>query len=129
MEIRLEGLDHVALIVREQARSITWYRDVLGFEQVHADAWGTTPAMLVAPDSRTGVALFQAKDPAASRATPGSIAVAHVAFRTSREAFAVAQTALSKAGITFRLEDHEVSQSIYFADPDGHQLEITTYEV
>jgi catechol 2,3-dioxygenase-like lactoylglutathione lyase family enzyme len=28
--IGLEGLDHVALLVRDQKRSIAWYRDVLG---------------------------------------------------------------------------------------------------
>ena len=28
-----------------------------------------------------------------------------------------------------RLEDHGVAHSLYFADPDGHRLELTTYEI
>jgi hypothetical protein len=33
------------------------------------------------------------------------------------------------AGIAFEFQDHAVSQSIYFDDPDGLRLELTTYEV
>lgn len=40
-----------------------------------------------------------------------------------------AQAALRERGIAFQFQDHEVSHSIYFSDPDGHRLEITTYEV
>ena len=36
---------------------------------------------------------------------------------------------LEKRGIKFEFQDHEIAHSIYFRDPDGHQLEITTYEV
>ena len=32
-------------------------------------------------------------------------------------------------GIAFEFQDHGVSHSIYFQDPDGLQLELTTYEV
>jgi catechol-2,3-dioxygenase len=40
-----------------------------------------------------------------------------------------AQEELTKRGIAFHFQDHEISHSIYFDDPDGHQIEITTYEV
>jgi catechol 2,3-dioxygenase-like lactoylglutathione lyase family enzyme len=53
----------------------------------------------------------------------------HLAFRANRENFVAAQRELEKRGIKFELQDHEISHSIYFRDPDGHQLEITTYEV
>jgi len=36
---------------------------------------------------------------------------------------------LKKRGIKFEFQDHEIAHSIYFRDPDGHQLEITTYQV
>jgi catechol 2,3-dioxygenase-like lactoylglutathione lyase family enzyme len=39
------------------------------------------------------------------------------------------QRELKKRGIKFEFQDHEIALSIYFRDPDGHQLEITTYEV
>ena len=53
----------------------------------------------------------------------------HIAFRVDRENFDAAQDDLRNRGIAFEFQDHEVSQSIYFQDPDGLQLELTTYEV
>jgi catechol 2,3-dioxygenase-like lactoylglutathione lyase family enzyme len=53
----------------------------------------------------------------------------HLAFRADRENFLAAQQELKKRGIKFEFQDHEIAHSIYFRDPDGHQLEITTYDV
>jgi catechol 2,3-dioxygenase-like lactoylglutathione lyase family enzyme len=53
----------------------------------------------------------------------------HLAFRADRKNFVVAQRELKERGITFEFQDHEISHSIYFRDPDGHELEITTYEL
>jgi catechol-2,3-dioxygenase len=53
----------------------------------------------------------------------------HLAFRADRENFLAAQRELEKHGIAFEFQDHEISHSIYFRDPDGHPLEITTYEL
>ena len=53
----------------------------------------------------------------------------HLAFRADRENFLAAQRELEKRGIEFEFQDHEISHSIYFRDPDGHALEITTYEL
>jgi catechol-2,3-dioxygenase len=36
---------------------------------------------------------------------------------------------LKKRAIPFEFQDHEISHSIYFRDPDGHRIEITTYEL
>jgi catechol-2,3-dioxygenase len=46
-----------------------------------------------------------------------------------RENFDAAQDDLRSRGIAFEFEDHEVSHSIYFEDPDGLRVELTTYEV
>ena len=53
----------------------------------------------------------------------------HLAFRADRKSFLAAQEELKHHGITFEFQDHEISHSIYFRDPDGHELEITTYEL
>jgi catechol-2,3-dioxygenase len=53
----------------------------------------------------------------------------HLAFRADLENFLAARRELKERGIKFEFQDHEISHSIYFRDPDGHQLEITTYEV
>ena len=123
MSLELQGLDHVALPVLDQAASAKWYQEVLGLERVYEDAWGEMPVMLVAHG--TGVALFPSE--ATETGVPTS-RILHVAFRVDRANFDAAQRMLATHGIRFESQDHLVSHSIYFTDPDGHQLELTTYE-
>ncbi len=56
---KLDGLDHVALTVRDVARSVAWYQDVLGLERAHEDVWGDIPAFVLTGNS--GLALFPVK--------------------------------------------------------------------
>jgi catechol 2,3-dioxygenase-like lactoylglutathione lyase family enzyme len=51
----------------------------------------------------------------------------HLAFRTDQTNFQRAQAELRGQQIPFQFEDHQIAHSIYFRDPDGHQIEITTY--
>jgi catechol 2,3-dioxygenase-like lactoylglutathione lyase family enzyme len=76
------------------------------------------------------IALFLKRDRdsrAAARAA--KTGMLHLAFRADRKNFLVAQDELKGRGIKFEFQDHEISHSIYFCDPDGHELEITTYEL
>jgi catechol 2,3-dioxygenase-like lactoylglutathione lyase family enzyme len=125
--VKLEQLDHIAIAVSDMDRSIGWYRDVLGLERRHPE-WGTVPAMMCT--GNTCIALFQIQTHA-PHPPPGrdTIAMRHIAFRASREVFESAQRELAGRGIVFELADHDTAHSIYFNDPDGHELEITTYEL
>lgn len=122
----IEGLDHVALAVRDVGRSAAWYRDVLGFETLHGDAWNGVP--LVVGRGAWGLALFpvQGHDP---KPRPGRdvLAIRHVAFRVTPEALAQAQAELGERGVPFAFQDHGISHSIYLEDPDGHEIELTAY--
>jgi catechol 2,3-dioxygenase-like lactoylglutathione lyase family enzyme len=122
----LEAIDHVALGVRDQRRSIEWYRDVLGLERRYEEAWGDFPAVLCAGD--TCVALFAASAPA-QEALPERTGMRHLAFRVDRANFERARAELRDRGIEVEYSDHQISHSIYFADPDGHRIELTTYDV
>ena len=126
--MELEGIDHVAMGVRDIERSAEWYIDVLGFERLHEGAWDGVPTFV--GKGNTGLALFLA-NPNAKFAPPThrDLRMLHLAFRANRENFLAAQRELQKREIKFEFQDHEISHSIYFRDPDGHQLEITTYEV
>jgi catechol 2,3-dioxygenase-like lactoylglutathione lyase family enzyme len=126
--MQLEGIDHVALGVRDIERSVNWYVEVLGFERIHESMWGGVPTFI--GKGNTGIALFPASSDAKSTsASHRDLRMLHLAFRATRQNFLAAQHELEKRGIKFEFQDHEISQSIYFRDPDGHALEITTYEV
>jgi catechol 2,3-dioxygenase-like lactoylglutathione lyase family enzyme len=113
---QLQRLDHVSLNVSDRARSIAWYTDVLGLElknKPRADDW---PAFM--GDFGTCIGLFQ-EEPR----------FRHVAFALGGEDFARAQAHLADQGVDFQLEDHGNSHSLYLRDPDGHTVELTTYEL
>jgi catechol 2,3-dioxygenase len=124
----LEGIDHVALGVRDIERSADWYVEVLGFERRYPRMWNGVP-VFVARD-KTAIALFPAEtdEANASRAGPRN-GMLHLALRANRENFIAAQQDLKSRGIAFHFRDHEISHSIYFRDPDGIELELTTYEL
>jgi catechol 2,3-dioxygenase-like lactoylglutathione lyase family enzyme len=124
--MKLEGIDHVAMGVRDIERSAKWYIEVLGFERLHEGMWSGVPTFI--GKEKTGIALFPAnQEPKTSGHR--EIRILHLAFRADRKNFLAAQRELEKHGIKFEFQDHEIAHSIYFRDPDGHQLEITTYDV
>jgi catechol 2,3-dioxygenase-like lactoylglutathione lyase family enzyme len=126
--MQLEGIDHVALAVRNIEQSAKWYMEVLGFERLHEGMWNGVPTFI--GKGNTGLALFPARSDAKSTSSSHrELRMLHLAFRANRGNFLAAQRELEERGIKFDFQDHEISHSIYFRDPDGHQLEITTYEV
>ena len=122
--LHLLRLDHVSLNVSDRARSIAWYADVLGLEQRGAARQDDWPVFLGAFGAC--VALFQAKVQSPERQEE-STGLRHIAFLVEREDIGRAQTRLEERGVEFRFEDHGNSHSVYFSDPDGNVIELTTY--
>jgi catechol 2,3-dioxygenase-like lactoylglutathione lyase family enzyme len=124
----VEGIDHIALAVRDVERSVAWYKDVLGLERRYEDAWGNYPAVVGV--GTTSIALFPVTGvepkPSPSRDV---LAMRHFAFRTDRANFDSARRELNQRGIPLESQHHGISESIYFHDPDRHEVEITTYEL
>ena len=125
--MELEAFDHVALNVSDLERSTRWYQDVLGLRRAYAEAWPNYPVVLEAGGG--GVALFPARE-RGEAGDPGMerVAMQHLAFRTTREHFESAKGELRGRGIEFAERDHGISWSVYVRDPDGFEVEITTYE-
>ncbi|HZD70938.1 MAG TPA: VOC family protein [Actinomycetes bacterium] len=125
--MRLEAFDHVALNVSNLERSTRWYQEVLGLRRTYADAWPNYPVVLEAGGS--GVALFPShREGKARYPDMEEVAMQQLAFRTSRQHFESAKAELGDRGIEFVERDHGIAWSVYLRDPDGFDVEITTYE-
>ena len=124
----IECLDHVALLVTDLERSVEWYTRVLGLERHYAEAWDI-PVILYA--GTTGVALFPANSKEQRPATipRRALVMQHFAFRVSRADFEEAQRDFRRREIKYEYQNHDVAHSIYIHDPDGYEVELTTYDV
>lgn len=126
----LEGIDHVALAVPDVEHSAAWYIEVLGFERLYPGMWNGVPVFI--GKGTTALALFPRQrdaSTASDQGRPNGADMLHLAMRADRKNFLAAQEELKRRGISFEFADHEISHSIYFRNPDGHRLEITTYEL
>lgn len=117
-------LDHVAIAVTDPDRSRRWYEEVLGLERRYENAWPDVPVVLCAGEAC--IALFPlGKSDQTARPRGG---FRHIAFRTDRVAFEAARREFERRGWDSRFEDHGICHSLYLSDPDGYQIEVTTYE-
>jgi len=104
-----------------------WYQDVLGLTRRYEKEWGDYPAMMCAGE--TCVALIHPPVTLPDSLPPGRDPDRHLAFNVDREGFDEAVRELCSRQISFTTDDHAISLSIYFFDPDGHWIEITTFDL
>src|ERR1700680_29580 len=100
----LEGIDHVAMSVRDVEAAANWYIDVLGFERRHEEMWDGIPVFI--GKGTTSIALFpvRSKERAASAKAAferSGVRLLHLALRANRENFLAAQEELRQRGIQF----------------------------
>lgn len=124
------GLDHTILEVQDLEESLAFYRDVLGLEYKGKD--GPFEGFLITPD--LALELYDEWQVKSSR---------HLAFSMDRTTFETTFERIRNAGIAYgdgpsqtanmkgpgpSSGVHGVTDSVYFKDPNGHILEILTYE-
>lgn len=126
--IKTEGLDHIAITVKDVQKTIEWYKDIIELERVHADKWDGVPVFMVA--SGSGLAIFPA-DNTLNESGPAKekIYVKHFAFRVDKENFERAKKIYREKNLEHNIADHGICYSIYTTDPDGYIVELTTYEI
>ena len=125
-------LDHVVFPTSDPAASLAFYEGVLGLplaQAITGDDWGGRPWLMLAFALAEGRELvltaFRGAAPPASNELPAD--ARHYAFAVDSESERLAwRTRLADAGVAFWEEDHGDQQSIYFEDPNGVVLEITS---
>jgi catechol-2,3-dioxygenase len=120
--MKIQGVGHVVLKVRDLDRSARFYTGVLGLKEV-----ARFPGRMVffsAGTNHHDLAVM-AVGPDAPNPPEQAVGLAHVALKIgdSLETLREAQAALEASAVKIRgLRDHHVSQSIYLEDPDGNTI-------
>jgi catechol 2,3-dioxygenase-like lactoylglutathione lyase family enzyme len=122
-------LNHAVLYVRDLARSVDFYREVLGFREVPMTPDGFRGvAFLQAPDSTNDhdLGLFEIGTAAGpSGAGRSTVGMYHLAWEvdTLAELERVAAR-LAAAGALVGTSDHGTTKSLYGKDPDALEFEV-----
>ncbi|MDZ5810013.1 VOC family protein [Halorubrum sp. AD140] len=133
-ESTVSGVDHVELFVTDWDDAASWYERVLGITpDASFEEWwatGSGPLMLSVDDA-TKLALFERE----SAVRGHEVSPTRIAFRTDADGFVSFLDRLDTLELTGHdgdpvtpddVVDHELSYSVYFTDPDGNLLELTT---
>lgn len=131
--MRVTQIDHVELEVPDRYAAARWYQTVLGFEICREyESWaGATygPLMISTDGGKTKLALFEGQPQGPER----PIGIRRIAFRIGGDDFVrlIGQLDALEGGDAVNrseIADHEKSFSVYFSDPYGNRLEVTTYD-
>jgi catechol 2,3-dioxygenase-like lactoylglutathione lyase family enzyme len=135
--VAVGSLDHVELFVPDRFEAASWYERALGLQIVEAcRPWADNPQgplMISSDGGATKLALFTG-EPQGTRQTAGFHRVAFMVDGRGFLAFLERLPGLSLEdhhGRPVRADaavDHQQAYSIYFCDPYGHRLEVTTYD-
>jgi catechol 2,3-dioxygenase-like lactoylglutathione lyase family enzyme len=141
MSFAIRGLHHFAYRCRDAEETRRFYEDMLGLPLVHViqeDHVPSTgeynPYTHIFFEMRDGsyVAFFDLGDNTAPEPSPNTPAwVNHLALEVaSREELLEAKAKVEAAGIkVLGVTDHHIINSIYFFDPNGLRVELTTRTV
>jgi catechol 2,3-dioxygenase-like lactoylglutathione lyase family enzyme len=121
----VSGIDHFAINVRDVQKSSDWYDKMFGFKVLHKwdNAW-----MIGRANVKIGLFIF----PSAT-ALPNlndNLVIRKIAFVVDADKFPDAIAELKSKGADLsETEDTGIAYSVFFHDPDGYLLEITTFHM
>ncbi len=122
----IHRLNHAVLYVRNVARSVAFYRDVLGFD-VLVDLAGKAAFLRAEASSNDhDLGLFEIGESAgASGAGRSTVGLYHLAWEVDTLADLQSLSGrLAEAGALVGSSDHSTTKSLYGQDPDGLEFEI-----
>ena len=123
--MKIHELGHVVLYVRDLQRSRHFYRDVLGFRELHA----IEHAMAAFSSGRTHheLLLIQVGDDATPIPEGRRVGMYHMGLKVgdSDDELRDALATIQQAGVkVVGASDHTVTHSLYIEDPDGNEIEL-----
>ncbi len=122
----IRRLNHAVLYVRDVAKSVAFYQEVLGFVVVHERP---TSAFLRAAESENDhdLGLFAVRGNA-PRGGGTAVGLYHLAWSVNTlPELATFEKRLTEASALVGSSDHMVSKSLYGKDPDGLEFEISWF--
>jgi catechol 2,3-dioxygenase len=123
--MQIQRVGHVVLNVRNLERSAAFYRDVLGLREVGRYR-GCMAFFSATGENHHDLAVLEIGADA-RQPDEHTVGLCHVALKIGDrlEELRAAKAHLEANGVAIRrIENHRVSRSIYFADPDGNELEL-----
>jgi catechol-2,3-dioxygenase len=121
MTPKLQSIDHIHIHVSNRELSEQWYKQVLGLHREKGlEFWAKDggPLTITNNEGSIHLALFE------SESNQRTV----VAFSVSGQEYLAWYSHLRNAGLQVNHNNHEVSWSVYFKDPDSNPYEITTYD-
>ncbi|MEC3914726.1 VOC family protein [Nocardia sp. CDC160] len=119
---------HIGLNVTDLDRSVAFYRQALGFEQLGAGGEGARRFAFLGRDGKLQVTLWQQSDGEFSAKTPG---LHHLSFQVdSIDQVREVESVLKELNVSFAHDgvvahrEGGSSGGIFFIDPDGIRLEV-----
>lgn len=122
--MKIQGIGHVVLKVRDLGRSTRFYREVLGLTEVAR--FQNRMVFFSAGRNHHDLAILSV-GPTATGPDPASVGLYHVAFKIGDDLDVLreAKAHLEAHGVRIiGVRDHRVSQSLYLEDPDGNVVEL-----
>ena len=118
-------LGHVVFYVKDLERSLEFYRDLLGFQEV-GRIFNGGAAALTSGRTHHELLLIQVGDaPGPQQGRRRGLYHIGIKVGDSLDELKTAKRDLEQAGVTIEgMSDHTVSQSLYLRDPDGNEVEL-----
>ncbi len=126
--IKVLGIDHAAISVKDLEVSRKFYEEVLGLKVSPREY--QKPGTEYFLDCGTSLIGLIQGDPAGDKhfLQDAGLGGNHVSFRVPTSAFDAAVEELKRRNVTITFQKkRERSWSVYFLDPDGNKLEITSW--
>jgi len=130
-DFSIEDIDHIEMFVSDREKAAKWYEKIFGLKPIKKlETWSKIGPFFIGTEDRSvTLAIMNGK-----KENNGSIN--RMAFRTAGEKFVDFLNRVDDLNLFFLQEkvtkeqvvDHDLSYSIYFDDPDGNKLELTSYD-